>query len=136
MALSTTSPSWWTVANDIDNEGDLFWVASTAPVAEFLWHAGQPNSGVSGNCVFNRYVQFVLCINWYSYFFLHISSGQVEMRLLNKLQLVRSDMRKDEDEQKHCPRRILWVAYILCLEHCILLICFLKLKYYRTITRW
>ena len=41
---------WWIGGTDMGNEGDWFWIKSKEPVAEFIWHQGQPAQGFKGDC--------------------------------------------------------------------------------------
>ena len=44
--------SWWTSGTDAGKEGVWRWAASLVPVGDFIWHSGQPNDGLNGNCLY------------------------------------------------------------------------------------
>merc|ERR1712150_17010 len=41
---------WWIGATDQGREGRWYWAGSLATVGDFIWYAGQPNSGTGDNC--------------------------------------------------------------------------------------
>ena len=46
------SRDWWTSGTDQGREGQWYWASSLAPVADFIWEEGQPDSdGGQQNCL-------------------------------------------------------------------------------------
>ena len=46
---------WWIGGNDLGWEGNWTWIKSKQPVGDFVWHSGQPASGIKGNCLVLNY---------------------------------------------------------------------------------
>ena len=46
---------WWTGGNDIESEGNWTWAKSKQRVGDFVWESGQPNAGISDNCLYLHY---------------------------------------------------------------------------------
>ena len=43
---------WWTSGTDAGKEGTWRWASSLVPVGDFMWQPGQPDAGLSDNCLY------------------------------------------------------------------------------------
>ena len=56
-ASSWLDQDWWTSGTDLGREGHWYWASSLAPIADFVWHSGQPDNrpssdeGTGANCL-------------------------------------------------------------------------------------
>merc|ERR1711893_230455 len=42
---------YWVGGTDLNREGQWFWLNSLSPVGSFVWHANEPDGGLSQNCM-------------------------------------------------------------------------------------
>merc|ERR1712113_1052770 len=47
-----TNHQWWTAGTDVGREGQWYWATTLTEVGDFVWHTGEPNSGITVNCLY------------------------------------------------------------------------------------
>merc|ERR1712147_268231 len=43
---------WWTAGTDVGREGQWYWATTLTEVGDFVWLTGQPNNGITANCLY------------------------------------------------------------------------------------
>merc|ERR1711962_582368 len=46
-----TKHHWWTAGTDFGHEGRWIWSSSLSNVDSYVWHSGDPNGGMTQNCL-------------------------------------------------------------------------------------
>merc|ERR1711879_300659 len=43
---------WWTAGTDLEREGQWYWATTLTEVGDFVWRSGEPNNGITYNCLY------------------------------------------------------------------------------------